>query len=415
MNETNLFQMVISHICTCSSDLALTPNVEAVLKMPMREIHISIPVRMDDGSIRTFQGFRVQYNDACGPTKGGIRFHPDETIDTVRGLASLMTWKCSLHDLPLGGSKGGVVCNPKELSRRELERLSREYIDRMYPFLGPDRDVPAPDVYTTPEIMAWMMDEYSKIAGKTTFGMITGKPVSLGGSEGRMDSTARGGWYVLREAVKGRGIDLKGARVAVQGFGNVGSFAALLGQELFGARIVAVSDSRGGIFSEEGLNIRDVLSYKKKTGRISGFPGVAEITNEALLALDVDILVPAALENVITPANMESVRAKIIAEFANGPINSEADPYFHQKGILVLPDILCNGGGVIVSYYEMVQNFNMDRWDEAEVYRRLEKSIVASYNAVHELASKNNVPMRQAAYSISISRVVKAMQIRGWV
>jgi glutamate dehydrogenase (NAD(P)+) len=415
MTDTNLFQMVISHICTCSSDLALTPNIEAVLKMPMRELHISIPVRMDDGTIKTFQGFRVQYNDACGPTKGGIRFHPDETIDTVRGLAALMTWKCSLHDLPLGGSKGGVVCNPKELSRGELERLSREYIDRMYPFLGPDRDVPAPDVYTTPEIMAWMMDEYSKIAGKTTFGMITGKPVSLGGSEGRMDSTARGGWFVLREAVKGRGIDLKGARVAVQGFGNVGSYAALLGQELFGARIVAVSDSRGGVFSEKGLNIRDVLAHKKKTGRISGFPGAAEITNDDLLTLDVEILIPAALENVITPINMERVRAKIIAEFANGPISSEADPYFHQNGIPVLPDILCNGGGVIVSYYEMVQNFNMDHWDEAEVYRRLEKNIVGSYNTVHELAAKNNVPMRQAAYAIAITRVVKAMQLRGWV
>jgi glutamate dehydrogenase (NAD(P)+) len=415
MDDQNLFEMVKQHLCSCSSDLALTPNVEAIMKLPMRELHVSIPVRMDDGSIRAFQGFRVQYNDALGPTKGGIRYHPDETIDTIRGLASLMTWKCALHNLPLGGAKGGVICNPKEMSEGEIERLSRAYIQSIYHIIGPDRDIPAPDMYTDARTMAWMMDEYSRIAQKTTFGMITGKPVGLGGSEGRAAATATGGWYAVREAAADLHLDPRGARVAVQGFGNVGSNAALIGQEQFGCRIVAVSDSRGGIFSEQGLDVRALLAHKAKTGSVTDFPGSRNITNSELLETECEVLIPAALENVITRANAERLKAKIIAEFANGPVDNDADALLHMKNILVIPDFLCNGGGVIVSYFEMVQNANLDHWDEKEVFYRLEKKIVEAYRAVRDLASRNNVPMRQAAYSIAVDRVVQAMRLRGWI
>ena len=415
MSEQNLFEMVKRHLCSCSTDIAMDENIEAVLKMPRREIHVSIPVRMDNGTIRAFQGFRVQYNDALGPTKGGIRYHPDETIDTIRGLAALMTWKCALHNLPLGGAKGGIVCNPKDLSAHELERLSRAYVQAIYPFLGPDRDIPAPDVYTNPGVMAWMMDEYSKIAGKTTFGSFTGKPVALGGSEGRLDATARGGWYVIREAAREMGLDLSKADVAVQGFGNVGSFAALVGQEVFGAKIVAVSDSRGGIYNPDGLNAGGIIAHKSATGTVEKYAGSTRITNEDLLELPVDILIPAALENVIDRSNAPRIRARIVAEFANGPVDNEADEDLFSRGIQVLPDFLANGGGVIVSYFEMVQNFNMDQWDEGKVHRKLEKKMTDAYHAVRELAVRNNVPLRRAAYTIAVSRVVSAMKMRGWV
>ena len=415
MNNQNLFEMVKQHLCSCSTDLTLSPNVEAILKMPMRELHVSLPIRMDDGSIRAFQGFRVQYNDALGPTKGGIRYHPQETIDTIRGLASLMTWKCALHKLPLGGAKGGVICNPKEMSTGELERLSRAYIQSIYQIIGPDRDIPAPDVYTDARTMVWMMDEYSKMIQKTTFGVITGKPVSLGGSEGRLDATAMGGWFTLREAASDSGLDLSKARVAVQGFGNVGSHAARIGHDLFGCKIVAVSDSRGGILSDQGLNIPALFAYKEKTGSVKDFPGSRNISNQELLELDVEILIPAALENVITLANAGQVKAKIVAEFANGPVDTDADAFLHTHNVLVIPDFLCNGGGVIVSYFEMVQNANLDHWEEREVYGRLEQKMVDAYRAVRDLASRNNVTMRKAAYSIAVERVVQAMRLRGWV
>jgi len=414
MGEQNLFENVKRHLCSCYGD-QVTPNLEAILKMPMRELHFSIPVRMDDGSIRAFSGFRVQYNDALGPTKGGIRFHPDETIDTIRGLAALMTWKCALHDLPLGGAKGGVICNPKKMSRGEIERLSRAYIQSVCHFIGPDRDIPAPDVYTDSSVMAWMMDEYSKIFRKTTFGAVTGKPVSIGGSEGRDDATAQGGWFVIREAARDLGIVLEGAQVAIQGFGNVGANAAIIGTEQFSCRVVAVSDSRGGVFSRTGLDVRSLFAHKQKTGSVRDFPGADNITNEELLELDVDILIPAALENVITLDNASLVKARLIAELANGPVSGDADAFLHEKGVLILPDILCNGGGVIVSYFEMVQNFNLDHWDADEVKRRLEKKMVAAYKSVHDLAFRNNVPMRKAGYTIAVGRVVQAMKFRGWV
>jgi glutamate dehydrogenase (NAD(P)+) len=415
MSEQNLFEDVKKHLCSCSADLKVNPNLEAILKMPMRELHVSIPVRMDDGAIRAFSGFRVQYNDALGPTKGGIRFHPDETIDTIRGLAALMTWKCALHNLPLGGAKGGVICNPKKMSPTEIERLSRAYIQAVCHIIGPDRDIPAPDVYTDASVMAWMMDEYSKIVQKTTFGVITGKPVSLGGSEGRDDATARGGWFVIREAAKDIGILPDKARVAIQGFGNVGANAAVIGPELFSCTVVAVSDSRGGVYSQDGLDIGAVIAHKQKTGSVSSFPGAESITNEDLLELDVDILIPAAIENVITLDNAGRIKARLIAELANGPISGDADALLHSRGVSILPDILCNGGGVIVSYFEMVQNFNLDHWEAEEVNRRLEKKMIAAYKTVWDLASRNNVPMRQAAYTIAVGRVVQAMKHRGWV
>jgi len=415
MAEQNLFEEVKRHLCSCSADLQITPNLEAVMKLPMRELHVSIPVRMDDGSLRAFSGFRVQYNDALGPTKGGIRFHPDETIDTIRGLAAIMTWKCALHNLPLGGAKGGVICNPKKMSQGEIERLSRAYIQAISHFIGPDRDIPAPDVYTDSSVMAWMMDEYSRIFRKTTFGVITGKPLSLGGSEGREDATARGGWFIVREAVKDLGIILDGARVAVQGFGNVGSHAARIGQGEYSVQVVAVSDSSGGVYAKDGLDIRALLVHKEKTGSVRDFSGARNITNEELIGLDVDILIPAALENVITLNNASQVRARLIAEFANGPVSGDADALLHARGVPILPDILCNGGGVIVSYLEMVQNFNLDHWEGEEVNRRLEKKMVDAYKVVHDLASRNHVPMRQAAYTIAVGRVVKAMKYRGWV
>lgn len=417
MTDQNLFDTIKQQICTCSFDLELTSNVEALLKMPMTEHHISIPVQMDDGSIRSFNGFRIQYNNARGPTKGGIRFHPDETADSIRALAAIMTWKCALHDLPLGGAKGGVICNPKELSKKELERLSRAYMQAICRIVGPDIDIPAPDVYTNPEVMAWMMDEYSKITGKTTFGVITGKPVSVGGSEGRHDATARGGWTAIREAAKELGIDILSPQttVAIQGFGNVGFNAALVAKKRTGCRIVAVSDSRGGIYNRDGLDPQRVMEHKEKTGSVVDFADARNISNHELLTLDVDILIPAALENVISADIASDVRCKILAEFANGPTTNNAEDILVKKGVHIIPDFLCNGGGVIVSYFEMVQNFNMDHWNEEEVYQRLEEKMTAAYHAVLDTSRKHAIRMRRAAYTMAVGRVVEAMKYRGWV
>jgi len=415
MANQNLFEIAQKQIDACAEILRLDPNVRAILRVPMRELHVSLPVRMDDGSMKVFQGFRVQYNDARGPTKGGIRFHPDETIDTVRALAAWMTWKCALLELPLGGAKGGVVCNPKEMSPGELERLSRAYIQGVQQFIGPDRDIPAPDVYTNPQVMAWMMDEYSKIAGKNQFGVITGKPLGIGGSAGRGDATARGGWYTVREAAKECGVDLKKATVAIQGFGNVGYSAAFLGKALFGSKIVAISDSKGGIFSKEGLEPEAVREHKAKTTSVINFPNAKPISNEELLGLEVDILMPAALENVITEKNAPSIKAKILTELANGPTTPEADDALYKKGVHVIPDFLCNAGGVTVSYFEMVQNFYMYYWEEKEVHKRLDEKMTNAYHSVLDASKKSDINMRQAAYVVAVERVVEAMKRRGWV
>jgi len=413
--DHNPFEIVKKQVDKCAQILNLDPDITAILKTPERELHVSLPIRMDDGSVKVFQGFRVQYNDARGPGKGGIRFHPDETIDTVRALAAWMTWKCSLLDLPLGGAKGGIICNPKELSARELERLSRAYVRSVYQFIGPERDVPAPDVYTTPQIMAWMTDEYSVIAGKPQFGVITGKPLCVGGSPGRGDATARGGMFTIREAAKALGINLNNATVAIQGYGNAGYFAAKLAQEVFGAKVIAACDSRGGVFNGSGLDPEKAFECKESTGSVCNLPGVEQVSNEDILTMDVDILIPAAIENVITEKNADKVKARIVAELANGPSTPEADDILYANGVHIIPDFLCNAGGVTVSYFEMVQNAYMYYWDETEVYEKLDKRISKAYHSVLDTSREYKINMRQAAYILAIKRVVEAMKARGWV
>ena len=415
MTGINPFEIAKRQIDGCASILKLPASVTEMIKTPMRELHVSLPVRMDDGSVKIFKGFRVQYNDARGPAKGGIRFHPDETIDTVRALASWMTWKCALLDLPLGGGKGGVICDPKELSVSELERLSRAYMRAVWQFVGPDRDVPAPDVYTTPQIMAWMMDEYSVITGKPQFGVITGKPLSIGGSPGRGDATARGGMFTIREAAKTLGIDLSKATVAVQGYGNAGYHAARLCSELFGSKIVAVCDSKGGVCCTTGVDPEEGFACKNQTGSVCNLPSMEQISNEELLELDVDILIPAAIENIITEKNAGNIKAKIVAELANGPTTPEADEILYKNGVHLIPDFLCNAGGVTVSYFEMVQNFYRFTWEEEEVRDRLDKKMTAAYHSVLNTSQEYNINMRQAAYVRAVERVVEAMKLRGWV
>lgn len=406
--------MVQAHISKCGCDLGLDENLLEMLCSSSRELAVSLPVRMDNGNLKVFQGFRVQYSDVLGPTKGGVRFHPDQNMESVRALAALMTWKCALHDLPLGGAKGGVICNPKELSEGELERLSRAYIRGIRDIIGPRKDIPAPDVSTNAQVMAWMMDEYSSISGENVFGSVTGKPLVLGGSAGREEATALGGWFAIREAAKEIGLELRGARIAVQGYGNVGYHSARLASK-FGCKVLAVSDSKGGIFSIEGLDPDVVSKHKAKNGSVIGFPGAKTISNDELLELDVDILIPAALEGAITENNAGQIRAKVVAEFANGPTTTEADEVFREKEKLIIPDILCNAGGVIVSYFEMVQNFDMWQWDETDVQKLLDKKMVRAYESVLSTSKEYKVTMRQAAYIVAFKKLVKAIKARGWV
>jgi len=412
---SNLFEIAQAQLDKAASILNLEPGIHAVLREPMRELHISIPVRMDDGKTKVFKGFRVQHNDARGPFKGGIRFHPEETIDVVKAMASWMTWKCAIVDIPLGGGKGGVICNPKEMSDNELEKLSRGYIDAIWEFIGPDRDIPAPDVYTNPQIMAWMMDEYSKLRGCYIPGVITGKPSCIGGSLGRDDATARGGVYTIIEAAKHLGIDLSTAKVAIQGYGNAGSNAALILHDMLGCKIVAVSDSKGGIHNKQGLNPRKVLQHKAETGSVINFSQGENLSNAELLELKVDILCPAGLETVLTEKNADNIKAGIVAELANGPTTLEADEILHDNGIFVIPDFLCNAGGVTVSYFEWVQNLTSCYWDDNEIHQRLGKHMTKAFQAVLAESLKRKVNMRLAAYMIAITRVTEAMKMRGWV
>jgi glutamate dehydrogenase (NAD(P)+) len=410
----NPFEMAQQQLDEAAELLQLDPAVHELLRWPLRELHVTLPVKMDDGTTRIFHGFRVQYNDARGPNKGGIRYHSGETIDTVRALAAWMTWKTAVVDIPLGGGKGGIICDPKSLSPGELERLSRAYIRQVGRILGLEKDVPAPDVYTTPQIMAWMADEFAFMQGHNEFGMITGKPLALGGSAGRGDATARGGMYCLREAAKALQMDLKGATTAIQGYGNAGSFAHKLGEEMFALKVVAVSDSRGGIHKADGLDYGQVSAHKAKTGSVINFPGARNITNEELLELDVKIQIPSALENAINESNADRIKAKVIAELANGPTTPEADRILHEKGTYVIPDFLCNAGGVTVSYFEMVQNAYDYYWEEADVQQRLDKKMTAAFWAVHNMAQEKKVHNRLAAYLVAVSRVAEAVRLRGW-
>ncbi len=411
----NPFAIAQAQLDEAAKVLQLDPDMHAFLREPMREFHFSIPVRMDDGSTKTFKGFRVQYNDARGPAKGGIRFHPDETIDTVRALSAWMTWKTAVADIPLGGAKGGIICNPRELSQGELERLSRAYMRNIARYVGLFQDCPAPDVNTNPQIMAWMLDEYEILMGHREPGVITGKPLALGGSAGRGPATAMGGMYNIREAAKVLNIDLSSATAAIQGFGNVGSFAHKLITPMFGTKVVAVSDEFGGIYSADGLDFDTVADHLAKTGKVIDCPGTEPISNKDLLELEVDILIPAAIENQLTSKNAHNIKAKLIAELANGPTTPEADDVFNDKGIYIIPDFLCNSGGVTVSYFEMVQNGYQYYWDEDMVNQRLDHKMTKAFHAVHDMAQAKNVDTRVAAYLVAVSRVAEAVRLRGWV
>lgn len=413
--ELNPFKIAQAQLDKAASIMKLDANLHQYLREPQRFLQVTIPVRMDNGKTTTFIGFRSQYNDARGPAKGGIRYHPEETADTVKALSAWMTWKCAVADLPLGGGKGGVICDPKKLSPGELERLSRGWVRAVAQIVGPEKDIPAPDVYTTPQIMAWMMDELSVIRGYNVPGFITGKPLGLWGSVGRGDATARGGMYILREAARVKKLDLAKATVAVQGYGNAGYFAAKLVRELHGSKVVAVSDSQGGIYSEKGLDAEKVLAFKEKNGTVVGFPGTKKITNDELLALDVDVLIPAGIENAITSKNAKNVKAKIQLELANGPTTPEADEVLYKNGVLVIPDFLANSGGVTVSYFEWVQNITSDYWDEAQVHKRLDDKLTKAFKATHDASGKHKIDMRMGAYVVAIQRVSEAVKLRGIV
>ena len=415
VEELNSFLIAQKQLDEASELLGLDEATHQLLRWPLRELKVTIPVKMDDDSVEIFHGYRVQYNDSRGPTKGGLRWHPDETIDTVHALAAWMTWKTSVVDIPLGGGKGGVTCNPKEMSIGEQERLARGYVRAIHRFIDDMTDVPAPDVYTNPQIMAWMMDEYSTIYGHNVPGIITGKPIALGGSQGRGDATARGGIYTVREAAKVLGLDLKGATAAVQGYGNAGQFAHKLAEELLGLKVVAISDSRGGAYRAEGIPFEESSTWKNTTGSVIDMPDTRPVANTGLLELDVSVLFPSALENVITDVNASKVQAKIVAELANGPTTPAADKILFDRGVYVIPDFLCNAGGVTVSYFEQVQNAYGYYWDLDLVHQRLDTKMTAAFHTVHEMFERKSVPNRTAAYLVAVHRVAEACKLRGWV
>ncbi len=410
----NPYQMAVAQLEKSAEIMKLDPNILECLKYPKRVLSVFIPVRMDNGKIKVFRGFRSQHSDALGPFKGGIRYHPNVTMDEVMALSIWMTWKCSVANLPYGGGKGGVICNPKEMSLGEIERLSRGYFAAISGIVGPERDIPAGDVNTSSREMAWFMDEYSRLRGYNVPGTVTGKPVAIGGSEGRTEATGLGVSIIGREAAKKLGIELRRAQVVVQGIGNVGYYSAKMMEEL-GCKTIGVSDSQGGIYNPEGINLDHAGSYKEKNGSLKGFPGVKEITNAELLELKCDILVPAALENQITVKNAERIKAKLVLEGANGPTTPAADEVLHQMGVMVAPDILCNAGGVSVSYFEWVQNLQNYYWTKAEVYEKLDRLLVTAFNNVYDSYLKYKVDMRMAAYIRAVNRVVEAMKFRGWV
>lgn len=416
MNESlNPFTIAQEQFDSAAAILQLSPDMRNFLRDPMREYHFTIPLRMDDGSTRTLKGYRVQYNDARGPAKGGIRFHPEETIDTVRALAAWMTWKTAVLDLPLGGGKGGVICDPRDFSDSELERLSRAYMRNIARYVGINQDVPAPDMNTNAQVMAWMVDEFQVLTGKHEPGVITGKPAALGGSAGRPAATAMGGIFAIRETAKVLGMSLEGKTCAIQGFGNVGSHTHRLAEQILGMKVVAVSDQYGAIYNPNGLAYGTVANHLEESGRVPGCPDSDDISNDELLILDVDVLIPAAIENQLTSRNADYVKAQIIAELANGPTTPDADEVFDAKGKYIIPDFLCNAGGVTVSYFEMVQNEQQFYWEEEEINARLDRKMTKAFHAVHEMAQRKKISNRMAAYAVAVDRVAEAVHWRGWV
>ena len=392
--------------------LNLDPGLRRVLREPRRELTVHFPVHMDDGSVQVFTGYRVQHNLGRGPAKGGIRYHQDVSLDEVKALAMWMTWKCAVVGIPYGGGKGGVIVDPKKLSLKEIEGLTRRYATEISIIIGPEKDIPAPDVNTNAQTMAWIMDTYSMHVGYTVPGVVTGKPIALGGSEGRNEATARGTVYCIVKAAAHLGMDLKTCTVAVQGFGNAGSIAARLIRDE-GSTVVAVSDSTGGIANPNGLDVDRVIAWKKEHGTVQGFPGSRDVTNEDVLETECDILIPAALENQVTVQNAPNIKAKLVAEAANGPITPAADVILYDRGIFLIPDILCNAGGVTVSYFEWVQDLNRDHWSEAIVNAKLKEIMDRAFDETLRLSKAEEVNMRTAAYLLAVQRVADATAMRG--
>jgi glutamate dehydrogenase (NAD(P)+) len=408
----SIFNAMLQEFDGAARILNLEPGIWKILTHPKRQITVSCPIQMDNGEIEVFTGYRVQYNITLGPAKGGIRYHPGVTLDEVTALAAWMTWKCAVAHIPFGGGKGGVICDPTKMSKREIEALTRRYIAEIVDAIGPEKDVPAPDVNTNDQIMAWVMDTYSMHVGHTTTSVVTGKPVELGGSLGRREATGRGVMIATRESAKHVGFDIKGATVAVQGFGNVGSISAeLLGEA--GAKIVAVTDWKGGVYNKAGLDVTKLLEYARQKKTVDGFPGAEPLLNADLFTLDVDVLIPAALENQITSDNASTIRAKVIIEGANGPTTPDANKLLHERGVFIVPDILANSSGVTTSYFEWVQDRYGYFWTEKEVNERLEAKMCEAFNAVLQTSLKYKVDMRTAAYIVAISRVATVTRMRG--
>ena len=410
--KPNAYDVALENFDAAANALGLDNDTREMIKYPERILMVSVPVRMDDGHIRRFEGYRVQHSQVRGPAKGGIRYHPQVTLDEVKALATWMTWKCAVVNIPFGGAKGGITCDPKHMSQGELDRMTRRYTSAILPLIGPEQDIPAPDVYTNSQTMAWIMDTYSMTKGYPIPGVVTGKPISLGGSLGRNEATGRGVFYTIQSACEHLHMQLKGATVAVQGFGNAGSVAAQLLYEA-GAKVIAVSDSTGCVYNKHGLDIHNLMHLKALTGKVEGFPEAENIGPAELLALECDILVPAALENAIRADNADAVRARIIAEAANGPLMPAADRILESKGVFIIPDILCNAGGVTVSYFEWVQDEQHLFWEAQDVYNRLERVMKTAFRDVLKIHEERNVPMRTAANMLGIGRVAEAVQIRG--
>ncbi len=412
-HKPDAFDNALEQLRIAAEHLELDDGIRQMLSEPKKVIRVAFPVKMDNGKVRVFKGYRVQYNDARGPYKGGIRYHPEVSLEEMKALAAWMTWKCSIADIPFGGAKGGVVCDPKHMSQGELERLTRRYTSALGDAIGPDVDIPAPDVYTNAQTMAWILDTYSQFKGRMVPAVVTGKPVSLGGSLGREAATGRGAAICTREAGKIKGMLLKGATFAVQGYGNVGSNFATILEEMVGAKMIAASDSKGGIYSKKGLDPKKVLAFKEKTGSVVGFPGVREITNGELLETECDVLCPAAFENVITAEVARKVKAKMVIEAANGPTTPEADKILERNKVLLVPDILANSGGVMVSYLEWVQDLERLRWTEEQVNTTLESKMTSAFNHVHEEATTRKVSMRTGALIVGVGRVADAVKTLG--